>query len=244
MEQAQRRSTSRSARAEGPRPGAPARFLPRAALVLGMGAAFVAAGGARAQSVTPQLGDPKKCVVILDDMGKVGFRISDAQVVADAVLQAFRKRVGFESAHYQGVATSAATMKKLLATPEGAGPQETQLAWFKECEQTAPWRLRARFGTEKVGKKGPPTHWVTVSCRKQGEASAIVEEKRFEGATFLEARDALAAALPGFCPVIAGRTEVPIEGATPAGPPADAGPPGLSKKKKEAKPWTPPPRRD
>lgn len=247
MAQAQRRSTSRSARAEPPRPGAPAPFRSRAALVLGLGAALVvalgAAGGARAQSVTPQLGDPKKCVVILDDMGKVGFRISDAQVVADAVLQAFRKRVGFESAHYQGVATSAATMKKLLATPEGAGPQETQLAWFKACEQTAPWRLRARFGTEKAGKKGPPTHWVTVSCRKQGEASAVVEEKRFEGATFLEARDALAAALPGFCPAIAGRTEVPIEGAPPAGP-SDAGPPGLSKKKKEAKPWTPPPRRD
>lgn len=252
MEQALQRSTSSSARAERlARSAVPPRWLPPAALLALLAVLPVVgtAGNARAQSVTPQLGDPKKCVVILDDMGDVGFRISDAQVVADAVLQAFRKRVGFESAHYAGVAASAAAMKKLLNTPEGAGPQEAQLAWFKECEQSAPWRLRARFGTEKAAKKGPARHWVTVSCRRAGGGPATgkadgVEEKRFEGATFLEARDALAAAMPGFCPLIAGRTEIPLEGAPAASaPPADAGPVGISKKK-AAKPWTPPPRRE
>jgi hypothetical protein len=209
---------------------------------------FVSATSASAQSMEQNLGDPSKCVVILEEMGNVGFRISDAQVVADAVLTHMRKRVGFESAHYAGVAASAAAMKKLLNTPEGAGPQDAQLQWFKKCEDTAPWRLRARFGTDKKGDK---KHWVTLSCRKKGadpdpKKGGVVEEIKVDGKTFLESRDALVAALPAFCAQIPSATVIPIEGVKPPGSPADApdaGPPGLSKKK-EPKPWTPPPRRD
>jgi hypothetical protein len=197
----------------------------------------------RAQSVTPTLGDPKKCVVILEGMGDVGFRISDAQVVADGVITAMRKRVGFEGAHYAGVAESAAAMKKLLATPEGAGPQEAQLAWFKECEANAPWRIKARFGTSK--KKGTQPHWVTVSCRKSSsdakDAKSVVEEKKLEGKTFLEARDAMVAAMPTFCGAIPSVGIIPVE-PTPGAP---TGPNGTKlPPPKEVKPWTPPPRRD
>lgn len=197
---------------------------------------------ARAQSVTPQLSDPKKCVVILDGMGDVGFRISDAQVVADAVVTAMRKRVGFDGAHYAGIAESAAAMKKLLATPEGAGPQEAQLKWFKECEGNAPWRIKARFGTQK--KKALPPHWVTVSCRRKdaGPKDPPVEEKRFDAKTFLEARDAMAAAMPTFCGQIPSIGVIPTEGVRGSGGnPGETSPPP---KPKEVKPWTPPPRRD
>ena len=194
---------------------------------------------ARAQSLGPSLGDPKKCVVVVDDMGDVGFRISDAQVVADAVVSNLRKRIGFESVTYAGVAASAAAMKRLLATPEGAGPQDAQLKWFKDCEQSAPWRVRARFGTGKGNM-----HWVSASCRRAGaDAKDVVEEKRFEAKTFLEARDKLAAAIPTFCPLIVSNVTVPIEGLKQGADAPDAGPPGMSKKQ-PPKPFTLPPRRE
>lgn len=242
MAEARQQSKSRFARAEAGSAvfGALARGLLAGCALVVFGTA-----PAQAQSVGPQLGDPKRCVAVLEEMGSVGFRISDAQVVADAVLTSMRKRVGHDAAHYAGVAASAAAMKKLLQTPEGAGPQESQLAFFKGCEDAAPWRLRARFGTDKKGEKN---HWVTLSCRKKGadpdpKKRELVEEKRFEGKTFLEARDALVAALPTFCPAIVGAVQIPLEGATATEAPADAGPPGMSKKK-EPKAWTPPPRRD
>lgn len=226
---------------------------------------MVATAGARpasAQSAAPQLGDPSRCVVILEDMGPVGFRISDAQVVADAILTHLRKRVGFEATHYEGVAAAAAAMKKLLATPEGAGPQEAQLAWFKACERSAPWRVRARFGTDKGGDK---RHWISASCRRSGlsadpKKGELTEDTRVRGATFLAARDALVAALPAFCPALTAAVQLPVEGASSPGAPhggtpangvangaPDAppgnGPPGMSKKK-APRPWVPPPRRD
>jgi hypothetical protein len=188
---------------------------------------------AHAQSIAGALSDPKKCVVILDGMGDVGFRISDAGMIADGVITAVRQRVGFDGAQYAGVAEAAAAMKKLLATPEGGGPQQEKLAWFKACEHNAPWRIKARFGTAK--RRG---HWVTVSCRQQD--GGVVEEKRFEGKTFLAARDAMVAGMPTFCGAIPSIGVVPVE---PTTAPTAPYVPGLSKPK-EPKPWTPPPRRD
>jgi hypothetical protein len=216
-----------------------------AACVIAMAAAL-SSTSTRAQSVTPTVGDPKKCVVILDGMGDVGFRISDAGIIADGVITTMRKRVGFEGAHYAGVAESAAAMKKMLKTPEGAAPQDAQLEFFKQCEANAPWRIKARFGTSK--KKGTQPHWVTVSCRKSGsdakdakDPKSVVEEKKFEAKTFLEARDAMVAALPTFCGAIPAVGIIPVEPApgTPTGPNGTKLPPP-----KEVKPWTPPPRRD
>ena len=206
------------------------------ALVLGVS---LAGTTARAQSIAGSLSDPKKCVVILEGMGDVGFRISDAGMIADGVITAIRKRVGFDGAQYAGVAEAAASMKRILATPEGGGPQAEKLAWFKECETNAPWRIKARFGTPKPAAKkaGALAHWVTVSCRKKDETAAV-EEKRFEGKTFLEARDAVVAGMPTFCGAIPSMGMIPVE---PGGPPGVV--PGMSKKK-EVKPWTPPPRRD
>lgn len=213
------------------------RALSLSALVLCVGFASVATGPARAQSIAGALSDPNKCVVILEGMGEVGFRISDAGMVADGVITGIRKRVGFDGAQYAGVAESAAALKKLLATPEGGGPQEEKLAWFKLCEANAPWRIKARFGTAtKVAKKkGALAHWVTVSCRKK-ENDTAVDEKRFEGKTFLLARDAMVAGMPEFCGAIPAMGVIPVETPAPTVP-------GMSKKK-DAKPWTAPPRRD
>ncbi len=194
----------------------------------------LASSGARAQSMVGALGDPNKCVVVIEEMGKVGFRISDAQIVAEAVMTSMRKRVGFDGVAYAGVASSAKAMKRLLATPEGAGPQEAQLAYYKACEQKAPWRVKARFGVKHHKQ------WITVACHKVDGAD--VEEKRFEAKTFLEARDALAAAMPAFCPAITppvvGPSDIPNEAAAAK----DATPIGV-RKKEAPKAWTPPPRR-
>ena len=198
---------------------------------------------------TGTFSDPKKCVLIVDDMGDVGLRISDAQVVADAVVTGFRKRIGFDAVTYAGVAASAAAMKKLLATPEGAGPQEAQLKWYDECAKNAPWRVKAKFGTKK-GKQ-----WITVECRKK-DAKDAVDEQRFEAKTFVDARDAMAAAMPVFCKDVVGNASAPTTGApgnnggvvgagdipNEAAPP-DGGPVGMHKKE-PLKPWSPPPRRD
>ena len=210
------------------------RFARADVVLLALVLAPLAGPAAQAQSIAGALSDPKRCVVILDGMGDVGFRISDAGIVADGVITEIRKRVGFDGAQYAGVAESAAALKKMLATPEGGGPQEEKLAWFKVCEANAPWRIKARFGT---GKKGSVPHWLTVSCRKQGE-TVVVDERRFEGKSFLAARDALLAGMPTFCGAIPSVGVIPVEQSVRPGELH-----GMSKKK-EPKPWTAPPRRD
>jgi hypothetical protein len=225
--------------------GVPARLPVKPFAVLVLVALAALSPPARAQSVTPTTGDPSKCVVILDTMKDVGFRISDAGIIADGIITQMRKRVGFEGAHYAGVADSAAAMKRMLATPEGAGPQDAQLAFYKACEKNAPWRIKAVFGTGK--KKGTAPHWVNVTCRKADakdakDAKAVVDEKKFEGKTFLEARDAMVAAMPTFCGPIPSVGIIPVE---PAPGTQGTGPNGTKlPPPKEVKPWTPPPRRD
>jgi hypothetical protein len=207
-----------------------ARVVVAAALVL------ACAPSAWAQSAAPALGDAKRCVVVVEDMGDVGFRISDAQIVAQAAVAGLRKRLGSAAVVYGGVAASASAMKQLLATPEGGGPQDGQIKWFKACDEASSWKVRARFGTSRG------THWITLSCRKKGaDVKDVVEEKRFEAKSFLEARDQMAAAVPAFCPSgtsVVGVGDIPNEARG-----VDAGPVGMHKQE-PLKPWTPPPRRD
>lgn len=202
-----------------------------AVLLLGLPAA--------AQSVGPSsasLGDPAKCVVVVEDMGNVGFRISDAQVVAETVLTPLKKRVGHQAAMYEGVLKSAQRMKKMLGpTAEGAGPQETQLQHYTACRDASPWRIKASFGSPAKGKS--KKHWIEVSCHKR-DSELAVEMARVEGNSFLEARDLLAKAMGTFCMQIPDISMIPVE---PSPGSTGAGPPGMSKK--EPKPWTPPPPR-
>jgi hypothetical protein len=196
---------------------------------------MLAAGPALAQSAGPtSFPDPKKCVVVVEELKDVGFRIGDAQMVAEALLQGLRKRVGQDGALYEGVAASTGKLNKLLGNSiEGGTIQEQQLSYYKACIGNAPWRVHAKL----VGKKG-----IEVSCRKvdADKKAEPADKKRFEGKTFVEARDKLAEAVPTFCMQIPDVSFIPLE-PSPGEKPGEI--PGLSKKK-EAKPWTPPPRRD
>jgi len=207
-------------------------------------AAVLWAHPATAQSATgPAMSDPKRVVVIVDDAGDVGLRISDAQMAHETVIVALRKRLGNDAVAYGGQRKNAATMKKMLGPNAETTIQDTQLVWFDAAEAAAPWRVRVTFGTKKN------EHWVTAACRKASKDSkaskdakvVVVDQKTGTGKNFLAARDALAKELDAFCPGLPAATvAIPIEGATDAGNPANPVPP----KKKELKPWTPPPRRD
>lgn len=191
------------------------------------------------------LGDPNRCVVVVDDAGNVGLRIADAQSAHEAVVTSLRKRLGTEAVVYEGSRKNAATMKKMLGGSAETQIQDSQLAYYDAAMKAAPWRVKVRFGQKKS------EHWITVACRKRSALSDVgdqkagappkenlVEEKRFTGKNFLAAKEAMDKALPDFCqalPVTA--TLIPVEGQ-----PAKPGEvPGL--RKKELKPWAPPPKR-
>lgn len=233
-----RRSPSRSAPASrSARRAWPLGALASAALA---SAALVStATPAAAQSIGPTnaaLGDPAKCVVMVEDMGDVGFRISDAQAVAESVVAPLKKRVGGQAAFYEGVLKAAQSMKRMLGpTVEGAASQDTQRQHYEACRDAAPWRIKATFGSPKKGKS--KKHWIEVTCRKK-DGDVVVDQRRVEGDTFVLARDELHKAMGTFCMQIPDISMIPIE---PAPGTKAEGPPGMSKK--ELKPWTPPPPR-
>ena len=200
---------------------------------------LVCAAPAAAQSIGPTnaiLGDPAKCVVMVEDMGDVGFRISDAQGVAESIVAPLKKRVGGQAAFYEGVLKAAQSMKRLLGpTVEGAASQDTQRHHYEACRDAAPWRVKATFGGPKKGKNSK--HWIEVTCRKK-DSDTVVDKRRVEGATFMLAREELITAMGSFCMQIPDISMIPMEPVSGAKP---AEPPGMSKK--EQKPWTlPPPR--
>lgn len=185
------------------------------------------------------LPDPKRCVVLLEELGDVGFRIADAQGVAETVQRAMRKRVGRDGIVYGGVAKSQRQLQKMLGQGvETPAIQQKKLDYFKAAEENATWVLRARFGTSKKAPKDKK-HWITVTCRKRdADAKTLTDEKRVEAATFADAKAALDAAMPTFCMQIPAALAVPVEDAAPPNP---AEPPGM--RKKQPKPWSPPPPR-
>lgn len=201
---------------------------------------LVCAVPAAAQSIGPTnaaLGDPAKCVVMVEDMGDVGFRISDAQAVAESVVAPLKKRVGAQAAFYEGVLKAAQSMKRLLGpTVEGAATQDTQRQHYESCRDASPWRVKATFGAPKKGKA--KKHWIEVVCRKKG-SDTVVDQARVEGDSFVLARDQLHKAMGTFCMQIPDISMIPIEPAPGAKP---GEPPGMSKKE-PPKPWTPPPPR-
>lgn len=201
------------------------------------------------------LGDPNRCVVVVDDAGNVGLRIADAQSAHEAVVTSLRKRLGTEAVVYEGSRKNAATMKKMLGGSAETQIQDSQLAYYDAAMKAAPWRVKVRFGQKKS------EHWITVACRKRSALSDggggggvvgqkgvgppkenLVEEKRFTGKSFLAAKEAMDKGLPDFCqalPVTA--TLIPVEGPATGQPAKPGEVPGL--RKKELKPWAPPPKR-
>ncbi|HEY1099185.1 MAG TPA: hypothetical protein VGF99_09655, partial [Myxococcota bacterium] len=190
------------------------------------------ANSAAGQPTSSKMPDPKKCVVVVDDAGNVGLKISDAQSAHEAVVTALRKRLGTDAVVYEGAEKNAAAMKKMLGAASETTIQNEQLAYFAAATKAAPWRVRVRFGS----KKGE--HWITVGCRlAKDKPTTPTDEKRFVGKSFAEAKEKLDAAMPTFCPLL------PTAAAqAPTTPTAPGEIPGLRKKKPLA-PWSPPPQR-
>lgn len=175
----------------------------------------------------PALPDPAKCQTVIDDMGKVGFRISDAQALAEMTLSEMRRRQGNDAVVYEGFLVSSEALKKMLGARSESQVTDDQIAYYKSAIKNAKHRVRVKFG--KRGK----THFIVVTCRKaSAPPSELVEKKEITGKTFGEVREALARDLPAFCPAIATTT------AAPAGAALENGDTPT-----EAKRYTPPPKK-
>jgi hypothetical protein len=184
---------------------------------------------AAAAGLTASLGDPSRCLVVVDDAGEVGLRIADAQSAHEAVVTALRKRLGTEAVVYEGSRKNAAQLKKMLGTSAETTIQDEQLRYYDAAITAAPWRVKVRFGQRKG------EHWITLSCRTVASVT-VAEEKRFVGKTFLAAKEAMDKALPEFCGALpTTATLIPVERQGPGAIP------GI--RKKELTPWSPPPKR-
>lgn len=184
-----------------------------------------------AQSSAVQTPDPAKCVVVVDDMGDVGLRISDAQMVAEDAFATFKKRLGNDAVVYEGVYKNAAEMKKRLGPNAENAIQDAQLAYYEACMKQAPHRVKVTFG-KKGGK-----HFVAAKCRK---GDAVLDDVKVEAATFQAARDAFAQKMPTFCDEVA-----PVAAtATTTTPKKDEGAASWQRKKEPSAGWQPPPRRE
>lgn len=175
--------------------------------------------------VDPATGaDPAKVRVVLEETGKVGLRISDAQALATDVMIGLRKRMGEEAVVFEGTLAGNLKLKKMLGPGAESQIQDEQIAYLQAAMEKARFRVRLRFG------KARNEHFITLSCRNNGaDPKKVLEEKRFTGASFAKAREAMNEGLPSFCRI--------------ADPPS-AVEPAPEQKEKKAKEWTLPPRRD
>lgn len=148
--------------------------------------------------------DPARCRVVLEDMGNVGLRISDAQALAQDALSALRRRLGQDAAVYEGLLKSHEQLRRVLGPGAETQVQDEQVAYLEACARAAPFRVQIRFG--KSRKKGG--HFITVACRNAGSKRHL-DQKRFEAKTFKTARDDMNEAIEGFCPLLASKASAP-----------------------------------
>jgi hypothetical protein len=175
---------------------------------------------------------------MVESMGKVGMRISDAQMLAETVISNLQKRVGTEGVIYEDAYQAAKHMKKMLGPNSENAITEEKLSYYEAAMKNAAYRVRIRFGRNKKG------HWIRYSCRKADAARGkTLDSGEVHGKDFLKAREALAAAMPTFCTAI--KAPAPVAQPTPQQP--GQPPSWLQKsraKKKPPRDWAPPPSRD
>lgn len=191
-------------------------------------AALLAALTALPAQYTPEAGsqypDPALCHVVVEDLGNVGYRIADAQQLAERAVSALRKRMGNDKVIYEGLLKNATRMKKMLGKGSETQIQDDQIAYYSAASKAAPWRLRIKFGKRR-GQQ-----YVEVSCRKSADPpKKAVQKKTLTGKSFLEVRDAFASEMATFC----SEMDPP-----PAAPPAEQQAAPRPKKQKE---WSLPP---
>jgi hypothetical protein len=176
----------------------------------------------QAQFYESQLPNPKECRVVVEELGRVGYRISDAQQLAQITLTHLRNRMGQNAVIYEGAVSSAKNMKRMLGPQSETEIQDEQIAYYKAAIDNAKFRVRIRFG--KKNKK----HWASVTCRNfDSPPSQVLAEKRFEAKKFREVLRLTDLAMPQFCTIMDPEKPKPT----------------LIKKKRKAKEWSLPPRR-
>ena len=161
--------------------------------------------------------------MVIDAIGKVGFRIADAQSLTNRVVKEFRDRIGRGGVVYEGTLISDKKMTKMLNGSESEIRAE-KMEYFEAAIAHAKRRVKMKFGKKK-GKE-----FIQLTCRNVDSKKSL-DESVVTAATWGEAMDKLDAALPAFCLQIAKKAEAPQAQTAP--PP---------KKKKKA--WSMPPRRD
>ncbi|MFZ9886967.1 MAG: hypothetical protein ACO3JL_05635 [Myxococcota bacterium] len=170
--------------------------------------------------------DPAAVRVVVEELGNVGLRISDAQALATDVVSGLRARMGSDAVVFEGTLSGSLKMKKLVGQAVESQIQDDQIAYLQAATTTAPFRVRVRFG-KKAG-----AHWIALSCRARADPpERILEETRVQGSTFAKAREAMQERLAGFCRIADPPGVVP------------ASSPQKSDRKKKRQQWVLPPRR-
>lgn len=169
--------------------------------------------------------DPGKCRLVVEHMGAVGFRIADAQVLAERAMTAFRGRLGQDAVVYGGLLAHAKEMKRRLRGTE-TEIQDEQIAYYKAAAKAAPWRVKVRFG-KKRGR-----HWIKATCHRVKDGKRVkkpVDSHKWEGKSFGKIKAQFTQEVKSFCILM----DPP--------PPVSAKPPAAKRKKKE---WKLPPMRN
>ena len=109
--------------------------------------------------------------VVLEDMGNVGFRISDAQSLANWVSNSLAKRVGHENVAYEGLLKSKKDLARRLGNTEIHPTQAADIQRLEAFVKEAQVWVKARFGKDKKG------HWVDLSCRSSQDKTQKTKEK-------------------------------------------------------------------
>ena len=172
--------------------------------------------------------------VVLEDMGNVGFRISDAQSLANWVSNALAKRVGHDNVAYEGLLKSKKDLARRLGNTEIHPTQAADIQRLEAFVKEAQVWVKARFGKNKKG------HWVDLSCRAQpGKGQKPKEKKRLYANTFHDLQPLVRTALTEFC-----GTLIPKVAPAPARAPSNGNPALLPPKPTPKKQkWLPPTRR-
>lgn len=168
--------------------------------------------------------DPKACRVILEDMGEVGYRISDAQALASDALTQLRTRLGQEAVSYEGLLKNHKQMRKMLGKRSETKIQKEQIKYLEDCAKHAPYRVSVRFGTKRK------MQFLHLGCSLANSKKALVERK-MEARYFEDLRARLNEALPDFCPQLA----MPPAEALPTAAEEDTQRKGKSKRAKKEK---------
>ncbi|MCP4502597.1 MAG: hypothetical protein GY822_21835 [Deltaproteobacteria bacterium] len=184
----------------------------------------------------PSYPDPKLCKVIIDDIGDVGFRISDGQQLIEQISKHFRERVGRRGVIYEGRLNAAEKMKRMLNGSENE-ISETKMTYLRAAMANAKHRVHIRFGAKK-GKQ-----WIELTCFKVASSKKRkpLDKLRVTGTNFLGTFAEVKTKLPGFCIEVAGKAAVTTE--KNAGAAKTKWTPSSSRNKPKGK-WKPPPRRD